>query len=81
MPGVLVTLRDSGGNVVATTTTNSSGDYLFTNIPAGTYSLVQTQPTGYGSSTSNVIKMTMCAEHFCRLQATCKNILFDGGSI
>ena len=35
--GVTVQLLDSNGNVVVTTTTNSSGNYSFTNLTAGTY--------------------------------------------
>lgn len=35
---VTVELLDAGGNVIDTTTTNSTGYYLFDNLPAGTYS-------------------------------------------
>ena len=40
VPGATVTLTDAGGNPVAgvgTATTNGSGDYLFDNLPLGTY--------------------------------------------
>ncbi len=37
VPGVTVTLYDSGGNVLATTTTDGNGLYLFTDLPAGDY--------------------------------------------
>ena len=30
-------LADSNGNVVATTTTDASGNYSFTSLPDGTY--------------------------------------------
>ncbi|MCO6457238.1 MAG: carboxypeptidase regulatory-like domain-containing protein, partial [Pirellulaceae bacterium] len=39
IPGVTVVLRDADGNVVATTTTNASGNYSFTNVPDGTYTV------------------------------------------
>ena len=35
--GVTVVLYDASGDIVATTTTDSSGDYAFTNLPDGTY--------------------------------------------
>ncbi|MBL0088705.1 MAG: DUF11 domain-containing protein [Ideonella sp.] len=56
--GVTVTLTgtDAYGNAVSlSTTTDSSGDYLFDNLapsgPAG-YTVTETQPTGYGNSPS-----------------------------
>jgi SdrD B-like domain/Secretion system C-terminal sorting domain len=50
VPGVLVTLRDAGGNVVGTTVTNGNGNYLFTNLPAGSgYTITFTNlPAGAG---------------------------------
>jgi len=35
IPGVTVALLDSAGNVIATTTTDPSGQYLFEGLPAG----------------------------------------------
>jgi large repetitive protein len=45
---VTLTLLDSNGNPVGTTTTDGSGNYSFTDLPAGTYTVVETQPAGYG---------------------------------
>ena len=48
--GVLITLAgvDSHGNpVTATTTTASTGAYLFTDVRSGTYSITASQPAGY----------------------------------
>ncbi len=45
--GVTLNLVDSNGDIVATTTTNVNGGYSFTALPAGTYSVVEVQPTGY----------------------------------
>jgi uncharacterized repeat protein (TIGR01451 family) len=46
-------------DIFATTTTNVSGDYAFSNVPPGTFYIVETQPTGYGSSSPNVRPVTM----------------------
>ena len=48
--GVTVQLSgtDSAGNpVTQSTTTDSTGHYQFTNLPPGTYKIVETQPTAY----------------------------------
>lgn len=45
--GLTVTLLDSEGNVVATTTTNDEGAYLFEHVPGGTdYTIVTATPEG-----------------------------------
>ena len=41
---VTVTLKNSDGNVVASTKTDASGDYLFEDVPAGSYTVVFTSP-------------------------------------
>ena len=56
--GVTITLRDGGGAVVATTTTDVNGNYSFSGIPVGTYSIIETQPNGYGSSSPNTLSIT-----------------------
>ncbi|MCX6031065.1 MAG: carboxypeptidase regulatory-like domain-containing protein [Chloroflexi bacterium] len=50
--GVTVKLRDSGGNVISTTTTSSAGLYSFRPIP-GSYSVEFVAPTGYFFSPKN----------------------------
>ena len=45
--GVTVKLRNAANTVIATTTTNTTGDYLFTGLAAGTYS-VEFPVTVYG---------------------------------
>jgi uncharacterized surface anchored protein len=48
VPGVTVTLFDSGGNQLASTTTDNSGNYLFTDLPAGDYQVGFTNlPPGF----------------------------------
>ena len=53
MPGVEVTLIDSDGNVVATTTTDTDGNYSFTDLPSGDYVVVISTPEGEGISPQN----------------------------
>ena len=45
--GVIVTLFDSSGTAVATTTTTPDGRYAFTGLVPGTYSVGFTRPSGY----------------------------------
>ncbi|NGZ84687.1 SdrD B-like domain-containing protein [Duganella aceris] len=51
--GVTVQLRDSSGNVIKTTTTDSDGNYKFS-VAAGTYSVDVKAPTGYLFTKQNV---------------------------
>ena len=52
--GVLISLRNDKGEVVATTVTGENGGYLFNGLTAGRFTITETQPTGYGNSTANV---------------------------
>jgi hypothetical protein len=59
---VTVTLSGTdllGNSVLLTTTTTITGFYIFDNLPAGTYVIEQTQPTGYGSSTPNTLSVNV----------------------
>lgn len=66
LAGITVTLRDSGGTVVGVTTTATDGSYNFTDLPAGNYTITESQPTGYGNSEVplNVRPVTMPATGF-----------------
>jgi LPXTG-site transpeptidase (sortase) family protein len=56
-----VELKNNLGVVIATTTTNASGAYTFTNLSAGTYAVVETDLPGYVSTTLNSIAVTLSA--------------------
>jgi uncharacterized repeat protein (TIGR01451 family) len=51
LPGVEIRLFDAAGELVATTTTlGTNGYYEFPNLPDGTYTVVETDPPGFGST-------------------------------
>jgi hypothetical protein len=52
--GAVITLLDANLNVVAQTTTDVNGYYSFTNLPAGTYTIQETQPPGLLQGTNNL---------------------------
>jgi len=52
--GVTVKLLNSGGSVLATATTNSAGNYSFTNLAAGQYVVQFTAPSGMVFTTQHV---------------------------
>ncbi len=47
--GVEITLQDSSGATVGSTTTAADGSYSFTDLAPGDYTVVETQPAGYTS--------------------------------
>jgi uncharacterized repeat protein (TIGR01451 family) len=51
IPGVTVVLLDGGGNVIASTTTDANGSYVFPGLPDGSYSVVVADPAGVLSGT------------------------------
>ena len=51
--GVTVNLRNAGGSVIGTTTTDSSGHYSF-GVAAGTYSVAMVAPSGYVVTSKDV---------------------------
>lgn len=52
--GVTVELLNAQGNVIATTTTDANGEYLFDRLLQGTYSVLEIQPTDYFDSGDKV---------------------------
>ncbi|TWU39420.1 SdrD B-like domain-containing protein [Novipirellula artificiosorum] len=45
--GVTIQLRDSGGNSIAETKTDTQGNYRFDKLASGTYQVFEQQPDGY----------------------------------
>jgi serine-aspartate repeat-containing protein C/D/E len=45
--GVTVVLKDASGAPIATTTTDANGNYSFANVPAGNYTVEQTNKPGF----------------------------------
>lgn len=58
LDGVTVTLYNSVGTAIATTTTTGGGFYSFTGLAPGTYSVGFTRPFGYGFSPQDVAGST-----------------------
>ena len=61
IPSVNIILRDARGNVVATTTTDTAGRYLFANIEPGVYIVEETDPADVVTITSNLVTVTVPA--------------------
>jgi hypothetical protein len=57
--GWLITLYDSQGNALATTTTDSSGYYEFTNLHPGDYKVVEETQSGWASDYPTYIDFTL----------------------
>ncbi|MEQ1830640.1 MAG: SdrD B-like domain-containing protein, partial [Pirellula sp.] len=47
LSGVVIELRDAQGTVIASTQTDSQGNYSFENLKPGIYSIRELQPSGY----------------------------------
>ena len=61
LSGVTVQLRNSSGAVISTATTNATGGYSFSNLPAGTYTVTEIDPAGYTSTTLNNVAVSLSA--------------------
>lgn len=59
LSGIIISLYDSNGNVIATTTTDANGAYSFANLINGDYKVVETQPSGYSSLEHNSNEITV----------------------
>jgi len=52
LSGIQIDLKDNGGNVIQTKTTDANGDYLFTEVPEGNYTLAPTTTKPWGGVTA-----------------------------
>ena len=57
--GVTVGLYTPGGVLLTSTTTAGDGTYLFTNVAPGSYSVRETDPSGWSSTTPNNVPVTV----------------------
>ena len=58
--GVTIQLIDPVTSaVIATTTTDATGNYVFTGAPVGNYRIFEVQPAGFGSSTPDTLNVTI----------------------
>lgn len=57
--GVLLELVDSTGKVISSTLTVGDGSYAFPNVPPGDYTVRETDPKGYTSTTPNTVPITV----------------------
>ncbi|MEI6075596.1 MAG: XDD4 family exosortase-dependent surface protein, partial [Verrucomicrobiota bacterium] len=58
LSGVVITLK-TNGVAMLTATTGSTGAYSFTNLPPGSYTVVQTVPAGYTNTTALSLSVTL----------------------
>jgi CshA-type fibril repeat protein len=61
IPGVVVELVSSTGMRIQAIT-SADGTYRFTDLPPGTYSVTETDPDGFMSSTPNSVQITLTGE-------------------
>ncbi len=61
LSNVTIGLYDGGGGLIASQITNSSGAYMFSGLVPGNYTVVETDPTGYVSTTPNSVAVTVPA--------------------
>ncbi|MBV6625675.1 MAG: carboxypeptidase regulatory-like domain-containing protein [Rivularia sp. (in: Bacteria)] len=62
IPGVQLTLRDSNGDIVATTTTNENGNYIFNGLPLGNYTVEAARPTDFSPTTETTLSPQLTEE-------------------
>ncbi|AFY35578.1 SdrD B-like domain-containing protein [Calothrix sp. PCC 7507] len=59
LPNVQLTLKNANGQIVATTTTNSNGNYSFTGLPLGNYTVEVTQPNNFSPTTKTILSANL----------------------
>ena len=57
--GVTIQLKDNEGALVGTKVTTGDGTYVFTGVAAGSYTVEETDPEGFASTTSNVVSIVV----------------------
>ena len=57
--GVTIQLNNSAGEEIGNATSSGDGSYQFSGIAAGSYFVLETDPAGYSSTTSNEVSITL----------------------
>jgi uncharacterized repeat protein (TIGR01451 family) len=81
LAGVVLTLLRPDGSVAGTATTDNVGAYVFNDVIAGAYTLVQTQPSGYGTPAGDTRPVTVppagsATENFAEWTATLAGLVY-----
>jgi len=67
-----IVLRNAASNVVATVVTPASGAFSFANLPPGTYTLIETNASGWVSTSPDQLAATLTSG-----QASAGNVFLD----
>lgn len=59
IPNVNITVRNPNGQIVDTTTTNNNGNFLFTGLPPGNYTLEATPPQNFTPTTPTSVPVNL----------------------
>ncbi|WP_322822830.1 SdrD B-like domain-containing protein [Chloroflexus sp.] len=79
LPGITITLRDSGGAAVATTQTLANGSYTFSNLTPGSYSLQLSLPAGYATTNNGSGSITVDNDNDFRNDGTTATFTLTSG--
>jgi serine-aspartate repeat-containing protein C/D/E len=79
LAGVKVTLKDEQGNIVGTTFTNANGEYEFTNLLPGIYTIVEETPPGLLDGGDHVGTIGGIAVGIKPANDTISQIVLNGG--
>ncbi|MEM7579333.1 MAG: SdrD B-like domain-containing protein, partial [Cyanobacteria bacterium P01_A01_bin.80] len=63
IPGVQITLRDSNGNIVQSTTTNDNGNYIFNGLPLANYTVEAARPTDFSPTTETTLQAQLTEDN------------------
>jgi protocatechuate 3,4-dioxygenase beta subunit len=79
LAGVRITLKDAQGNIIATTLTDADGEYEFTNLMPGVYSIVEETPPGLLDGAEHVGVINGVPVGVISANDTVSNIVLNGG--
>ncbi|WP_017655312.1 SdrD B-like domain-containing protein [Fortiea contorta] len=62
LPNVKLTLKNTDGEIVATTTSDRNGNYLFTDLPLGSYTVEVSQLDNFNSTTKTILFVNLTTD-------------------